>query len=434
MVTTKSKFVQSVDVDDINKTLGVDPTSKRRGHLIKWAILIVIMVVTTGLALSWFGSSHSQTIQYKTDEVERGDLIVTVTATGTLEPVNQVDVGSEISGTVKFVAVDFNDRVKEGQVLTILDTEQLQALVNQSRAVLQVTQAQVKQAEATVIETQRKLRRARELAKSGMCSEDDCDTAQAAYDRAEANLLSTKAKVAQSQASLNAEQIRLSKATIHSPINGIVLERNVEPGQTVAASLQTPVLFTLAEDLTQMELHVDVDEADVGQVLVGQQALFTVDAYPDNSFMAEITEVHFSSQTVEGVVTYETILRVDNSALLLRPGMTATADITVNKINNALLITNAALRFTPPVATVETSSRSGSLVNQLIPRPPRSGSKSAEEVNRDNKQRLVWVLRDGQLVAIPVSTNATDGIKTEVLKGELEPGMALVVETMSQGQ
>ena len=432
MVTTKSKFVQSVDVDDINKTLGVDPTSKRRGHLIKWAILIVIMVVTTGLALSWFGSSHSQTIQYKTDEVERGDLIVTVTATGTLEPVNQVDVGSEISGTVKFVAVDFNDRVKEGQVLTILDTEQLQALVNQSRAVLQVTQAQVKQAEATVIETQRKLRRARELAKSGMCSEDDCDTAQAAYDRAEANLLSTKAQVAQSQASLNAEQIRLSKATIHSPINGIVLERNVEPGQTVAASLQTPVLFTLAEDLTQIELHVD--EADVGQVLVGQQALFTVDAYPDNSFVAEITEVHFSSQTVEGVVTYETILRVDNSALLLRPGMTATADITVNKINNALLITNAALRFTPPVATVETSTRSASLVNQLIPRPTRSGSKSVEEVNRDNKQRLVWVLRDGQLVAIPVSTNATDGIKTEVLKGELEPGMTLVVETMSQGQ
>ena len=431
MVTTKSKFVQSVDVDDINKTLGVDPTSKRRGHLIKWAILIVIMVVTTGLALSWFGSSHSQTIQYKTDEVERGDLIVTVTATGTLEPVNQVDVGSEISGTVKFVAVDFNDRVKEGQVLTILDTEQLQALVNQSRAVLQVTQAQVKQAEATVIETQRKLRRARELAKSGMCSEDDCDTAQAAYDRAEANLLSTKAQVAQSQASLNAEQIRLSKATIHSPINGIVLERNVEPGQTVAASLQTPVLFTLAEDLTQIELHV---EADVGQVLVGQQALFTVDAYPDNSFVAEITEVHFSSQTVEGVVTYETILRVDNSALLLRPGMTATADITVNKINNALLITNAALRFTPPVATVETSTRSASLVNQLIPRPTRSGSKSVEEVNRDNKQRLVWVLRDGQLVAIPVSTNATDGIKTEVLKGELEPGMTLVVETMSQGQ
>jgi HlyD family secretion protein len=387
----------------------------------------------TGLVLSWFGGGNSQTIQYKTDEVERGDLIVTVTATGTLEPVNQVEVGSEISGIVKTVAVDFNDRIKQGQVLTMLDTDQLQARVKQADASLQVSKAQVKQAEATVIETKNTLRRSRELAKSGMCSEKDCDTAQAAYDRAEANLLSTKAQVAQSQASLDAEQISLSKATIHSPINGIVLERNVEPGQTVAASLQTPVLFTLAEDLTQMELHVDVDEADVGQVLVGQLALFTVDAYPDKSFPAEIIEVHFASQTVEGVVTYETVLRVDNSALLLRPGMTATADITVNKVENVLLVTNAALRFTPPTPAVETST-GGSLVSQLIPRPPRSGSKLEQEENGGNQQRQVWVLRDEQLSPVIVSVGVSDGVRTEVLTGDLTPDMKLVVETISQAQ
>jgi len=434
MVTNKDKLIKPVEVDDVTQILGIDSTSDRRRRTVRWVSIAAVVVVAVLTLLLWNNSGNSQSVQYKGDAVERDDLIVTVTATGTIEPVNQVDVGSEISGTVKFVSVDFNDRVKQGQVLTMLDTEQLQARVNQSRAALQVAQAQVKQAEATVVETKNNLRRARELAESGMCSEEDCDAAKAAYDRAEANLLSTKAQVVQSQASLDAEQTTLSKATIHSPINGIVLERSVEPGQTVAASLQTPVLFTLAEDLTQMELHVDVDEADVGQVAVGQQALFSVDAYSDQNFPAEITEVHFASQTVEGVVTYETVLRVDNSELLLRPGMTATADITVNKVENALLVSNAALRFTPPVDAVETSASGGSLVSQLMPRPPSSGSKSGKEVNGGNKQQRVWVLRDGQPVAIFVSVGATDGIRTQVLKGDLEPGMVLVVETVNQVQ
>ncbi|MGS0724423.1 efflux RND transporter periplasmic adaptor subunit, partial [Shewanella sp. 30m-9] len=171
---------------------------------------------------------------------------------------------------------------------------------------------------------------------------------QATYDRTVANLASAKAQVVQSQVALDSELTTLAKATIHSPIDGIVLIRDVEPGQTMAASFQTPVMFTLAENLTQMELHVDVDEADVGQISVGQEALFTVDAYANRNFPAKISEVHFASQTVDGVVTYETVLIVDNSALLLRPGMTVTADILVKQVSDALLVPNAALRFSPP--------------------------------------------------------------------------------------
>ncbi len=435
MVIDKDNTSKITDTKDITQILGIDPSSDRRWRMIKWVVAAVVIIVIVGIVLLWLNGSNSQAVRYETAEVQRGDLVITVSATGTLEPVNQVEVGSEISGTIQTVAVDFNDRIKQGQVLAVMNTDQLQARVNQAQAALQLARAQVKLAEATDVETKNKLRRARELAKTGMCSEEDCDAAQAAYDRAEASVLSSKAQVVQAQASLDAERTTLAKATIHSSINGIVLKRSVEPGQTVAASLQTPVLFTLAEDLTQMELHVDVDEADVGQVEVGQEALFTVDAYSDRSFPAKITEVHFASQTVEGVVTYETILRVDNSELLLRPGMTATADITVNKVENVLLVPNIALRFSPPVEKPEVSSRSGSLVSQLIPRPPRSGSKPREEVNGNNKQQHVWTLDNaGQPIAIPVTTGVSDGNMTEVIDGNIESGMVLLVDTITMGR
>jgi len=418
---------------DIAQTLGVGQSRDPRKHYFKLGGIAVVIIVIVIIVAQWIGNGNSQTIRYKTAEVTRGKLVVTVTATGTLQPVNQVEVGSEISGTIKTVPVDFNDRVKQGQVLASMNTDQLQAKVNQARASLELAKAQVKQAEATVVETRNKLRRANELAKSGMCSEQDCDAAQASYDRAVADLARTKAQVVQAQAFLDAEQTTLAKATIHSPIDGIVLKRDVEPGQTVAASFQTPVLFTLAENLTQMELHVDVDEADVGQVKEGQDAEFTVDAYANRNFPARITEVHFASQTVDGVVTYETVLRVDNSELLLRPGMTATADIMVKQVEGALLLPNAALRFSPPVQEEQVKSGGGSLISKLMPRPPSSSSKQNEETKADKQQR-VWALHDGQAVAIPVTTGSTDGIMTEVTGGNIEPGMALVIDTISISQ
>ena len=421
---------------DITQTLGIDQSSSRGKYLKQWLTLATLALVAMALMIIWKTAGKANSMQYKIQEVQRGDLTVTVTATGNLEPTNQVDVGSELSGIIRTVEVDYNDQVKVDQVLARLDTDKLEAQVLQSKAALKSARAKVVEAQATVKETRNELARlkqVRELSNNRVPSQHDLDAAEAALERAQADEASAKAEVSEARATLEYNQADLSKAVIRSPINGVVLTRSVDPGQTVAASLQAPVLFTLAEDLTQMELHVDVDEADVGQVKEGQEATFTVDAYPDRTFPARITQVRYGSQTVDGVVTYETVLKVDNSDLALRPGMTATADITVKKVEGALLATNAALRFTPPATEKEAPSSGGSLISQLLPRRPgQSSSKKREEVNGDKKQQRVWVLRNGQPVAVPVNVGATDGIMTEVKIGDIEPGMPLVVDTVRE--
>jgi HlyD family secretion protein len=385
------------------------------------------------MAVAWERLEKSNSIHYQTQKVQRGNLTVTVTATGTLEPTNQVDVGSEVSGTIETVEVDYNDPVKVGQVLARLDTDKLAAEVLQSKAALESARAKVLEAQATVKETRNELARlnqVRELSNNKVPSQRDLDAAEAALDRAQADQTSAKAQVSEAQAALDFNETDLSKAVIQSPINGVVLVRSVEPGQTVAASLQAPVLFTLAEDLAQMELHVDVDEADVGQVQEGQEASFTVDAYPDRIFPARIRQVRYGAQTVGGVVTYETVLNVDNSDLSLRPGMTATADITVKKVENAILVPNAAMRFTPPTREKEAPSNGSSLVSKLLPRRPRSWSKQRKDATADNRRQRVWMLRDGQLIPMAVTRGATDGSMTELTSGDIEPGTALVVDTV----
>ena len=419
---------------DISQTLGVDQAPGHRKHLKRWLLLVLLAIVGLTMAVAWKRLEKSNSIHYQTRKVQRGNLTVTVTATGTLEPTNQVDVGSEVSGTIETVEVDYNDQVKVGQVLARLDTDKLAAEVLQSKAALESARAKVLEAQATVKETRNELARlkqVRELSDNRVPSQRDLDAAEAALDRAQADEASSKAKVSEAQAALDFNETDLSKAVIHSPINGVVLARSVEPGQTVAASLQAPVLFTLAEDLTQMELHVDVDEADVGQVKEGQEASFTVDAYPDRIFPARIRQVRYGSQTVDGVVTYETVLNVHNSDLSLRPGMTATADITVQKVENATLVPNAALRFTPMIKEKEAPSERGSLVNKLLPHPPRRRAKQSKDATADQRQQHVWTLQDGQLVAIAVTTGSTDGVMTEITEGDLEPGITLVVDTVS---
>ena len=386
------------------------------------------VVLVAGVAL-YFLARPSESNGFKIAAVTRGDLTVMVTATGVLEPVNQVEVGTEISGTVKSVEVDFNDHVKVGQVLARLDTAQLEARERQAKAALDLAHSKVAEAQATVIETRNTNQRMQQLAEKQLCSKEQCDAAKAAYSRALAALASAKAQVTQAQAQLDSDRTALGKANIVSPINGIVLQRQVEPGQTVAASLQTPVLFILAESLAQMELHVAVDEADVGQVKDGQLATFSVDAYPDKTFPAKIIQVRSAPKTVEGVVTYETVLSVDNSDLLLRPGMTATADITVNKLKNVLLVPNAALRFSPPV-NEKANKSSGSLIGQLMPHRPPRDRKAVEPVKRGEQR--VWILRDGAPVAVPITVGSTDGRVTEVLSGKLEPGQEVLVDTVSK--
>jgi HlyD family secretion protein len=421
---------------DITRILDINQGSGR-GKLKRWLIVAVLIFIAVAVMIIWTQADKVNSIQYVTQEIQRGNLAVTVTATGTLEPTNQVDVGSEVSGIIEIVEVDYNDRVKVGQVLARLDTSKLKPAVMQSRAAVESAQAMVLEAQATVRETRSKLERlkqVRELSDGKVPSQHDMDAAEAALQRAQADEVSAKAKVSEAQAILEANESDLAKAVICSPINGIVLTRSVEPGQTVAASFQTPVLFTLAEDLTQMELHVDVDEADVGQVKEGQKATFTVDAYQDRTFPASIIQVRYGAQEVDGVITYETVLNVDNSDLSLRPGMTATADITVQKVEKAILVPNAALRFSPSAKKEEAPSSSGSVISKLFPRPPRSPSKQREVVIANKRQHRVWTLQNGKPAAIDVTTGATDGIMTEVTGGDVEPGMALVVDTLKTGR
>jgi len=420
---------------DIAKTLELDHASGRRRRRKRWLVVVVLLLAVVAIVMVMRkGSGQSSVTQFETQEAQRGDLVVLVTATGTLQPTNKVDVGSEISGIVKSVEADYNDKVKVAQVLARIDTSKLDAQATQSKAALDSAKARVLQAKATLSETLSKfsqLQRVRELSKGKVPSQSEFDAAEAAFARAKADEASAAAAVAQAQATLEANQTDIAKAVIRSPINGVVLTRSVELGQTVAAAFQTPVLFTLAEDLTQMELHVDVDEADIGQVKEGQEATFGVDAYPDRTFNARITQTRYGSKTLEGVVTYETVLKVDNSDLFLRPGMTATAEVTVKKVEDAVLVPSAALRFTPPVPDDKGPARG--LLGRLLPRPPREASKPQEKGTSNGKQQ-VSTLKDGQLVAVPVTIGATNGIMAEVLSGDIKPGTVLVVDIVTAGR
>jgi HlyD family secretion protein len=343
-------------------------------------------------------------------------------------------VGSELSGIVKSVDIDYDQRVRVGQVLAQLDTTKLEAQINQVEAALSAARAKVQQTEATEEETRTALARAEQLAAMGLVTQADLDSARAAHKRAVADRASAAATVNQTEATLRANRTDLAKMTIRSPIDGVVLARAIERGQTVAASFQAPVLFTLAEDLTKMELDVDVDEADVGQVKPGQEATFTVDAYPDRSFTARVAAVRLGSQKSEGVVTYKTVLYVDNTELLLRPGMTATAELVVRHAKDVVLVPNAALRFVPSsAAQAPTSTSGGSLVGRLLPRPPRGGPTPTERVSVEGRHQRIWVLRDGAPVALTITVGATDGRSTEVAGGDIQPGVAVIVEAGTTG-
>ncbi|OPY74564.1 MAG: Macrolide export protein MacA [Syntrophorhabdus sp. PtaU1.Bin058] len=409
---------------------------KSHGRMKRYIILASLAVVAIVVIFAVFSGRKSGAVQYKTDKVKRGNLVVIVTATGTLQPTNTVDVGSELSGTIKSVAVDYNSRVKTGQVLAILDTTKLEATIAQSRASLESAKAKVQQAQATVAETKAKLaqyQKVWDLSNGKVPSQTEMDAAKAAYARAVADAANNAAAVSQAEATLNANLTDLSKSVIKSPINGIVLTRSIEPGQTVAASFTAPVLFTLAEDLTKMDLHVNVDEADIGKVQEGQMATFSVAAYPNRTFEAEITQARYGSSTTSGVVTYETVLKVNNSDLSLRPGMTATADITVKRIENIILIPSAALRFSPPVKQVEKKS-SGGIVGSLLPRPPRQEEKQREESGSNKQQKQIWTLKDGRLSPASITIGASNGGLTEVTSGDIQPGTEVVTDTITDTQ
>ena len=408
---------------DLQSRIGLTARSRRRRHVWRWfTVLLVGIAVVVGV-MRLRASRPEPGAQYQMDTVERGTLTVTITATGELKSLTQVNIGTEISGIVESVNVDFNSPVRVGQILAQVNTEKIEAQAAQARAALLSAEAKRLQSQATFKEAQAelaKLEHVRELSGGRVPSRQEIDSQEATVKRAEAEEAVSAAQVTQSRASLAAIETDIRKAVIRSPIDGIVLDRQVDPGQTVAASFQTPTLFTLAEDLTRMKLIIDVDEADIGTVRVGQRAIFRVDAYPDRMFESKVKEVRSTPKTSNGVVTYQTVLSVDNSERLLQPGMTATAEITVTQVSDVTLVPNAALRFTPPAA-MQTSG--GGF--RFLPRPP--GSQRRDR-SAENGAKRVWTLNGEQLTPIEVALGASDGTVTELRGGQLTPGTQVIVD------
>jgi HlyD family secretion protein len=418
----QSKKVQA----DIEAVLGLDKpkTPLRRWRL--WVIAGGAVIASLLLYLVLGTGGPNEGTRYVTEPVTKSDLTVTVTATGTVQPTNEVEVSSELSGIVRNVLVDYNSAVKTGQTLAQLDTDKLKSTADSSRAKLAAAKAKVNEAEATVLEAQLDYKRKQTLVAKKVSSDQELESADAAYQRAIASLQSAKADVAAAAADLALNETNLSKAIIRSPITGVVLSRHVEPGQTVASSLQAPTLFTIAEDLTKMEVQVDVDEADVGKVKEGQKATFTVDAYPDKQFSATIRELRFGSEIVQGVVTYKAVLTADNSDLLLRPGMTATAEIVVEHVSDAVTVPNTALRFVPPAQHEHADRRN--FLQKLLPGMPHLRRPSTQ-APASTSERNVWVLEDGTPKEISVTVGPSDGKRTQIVKGDVKPGQAVIVDT-----
>ncbi len=390
-----------------------------------WACAVIAAAAAIGYFA--FGRSSGPAIQYVTAQADRGPISVTVSADGTLNPMRTVTLGSELSGIVRKVNVDVNDVVKAGDVLIELDTRNLEASVASARANMTSAEAKLAESTATLNEARLRFSRLKELNKLSqgkMPSRAELDQQEAAVKTAEASVQVAKASIKDAEATLNMAETDLSKAEIKSPIDGVVLARSVEPGYAVAASLQAVELLKLATDMRELELQVDVDEADVGVVQPGQPAYFTVSAYPDRRFPAKLKKVAYGSTETENVVTYTAYLNVDNSKLLLRPGMTASATISTAHKDDVLLVPNAALRFRPRAQQQEEAT------SMMARRSPHgSAEKTVKDVGgHGQRQRTIYVLRDGEPQPVMVTTGLTDGSRTEIVSGDVAKGDAVIVD------
>ncbi len=381
----------------------------------------------------------SASAKFVTAAVTTGNLSIRVAASGTVEPVRLVDVSTELSGTISKVLVDNNDTVKAGQVLAELDPATLANEYNRAQAHVAAAQARVKQAEAATVAAAKDLTRKTSLAARDLTPARELDNAAANSQQAKASVDALKAEVRAAEANLAIAKANLEKGRILSPIDGIVLRRNVEPGQTVAASLQSPVLFRLAQDLDRMQIRVDVDEADALKVRKGQIATFTVQALRDREMEARVDKLFVGPEVVQGVVTYKAILIFDNSKLGLRPGMTATADILVDDVRDGLLVPNAALRFQPPDDAVENSLLVAG--SQLLGMPVGTANANSGIVAPEHRGpgvggpdlRRVWIDDGGKATPIDVEAGATDGRMTAIVPGSLKPGQHVIIDLAKDG-
>lgn len=390
-----------------------------------WRRLAISVALLGALALGWWAwqqkSQKDNQPQWESAVVDRGEMVMSATATGNLRPRSQVDIGAEVSGRIASVEVTFNDPVKKGQVLARFDTELLEQSLDQARRAMAVEVASGRRAQASIEEAKANEARAKLLFSKGASSQAELDAARATLKRAQAEVDAARAQQRVAQLRVAQAQTNLERAAIISPIDGVVLQRNVEPGNTVASSLQSPNLFILARDLSEMELHVAIDEADVGTVAAGQSATFSVDAHPENTFKATVSLVHLFPATVNNVVTYTAVLDVDNKEGLLRPGMTAMATITTQTKRDTLRVPNAALRFKPQ----RDEAKGGGMMSLFSRRGRGGGSRGAGQEQGGSAN--VWILNKDRPKKLPVKVGRSDGFYTEILEGELKVGDKVLV-------
>lgn len=413
--------------------------TRKKSRLRLMLIVLAVIILAAGSLFAfqyWQQPTNAQAPKYNRVPVAKGDLISSISATGTVEAINTVEVGAEISGRILSLNADFNDTVTAGQLLAKIDPEQLKTQVNQAKAQMLAADAQVVEAEATLLESDLAVKRSVELAEKGLISAKELESTTAVATRAKASLKSAKASAALARASLDSARSNLSKTEIVSPINGMVLSREVEVGQTINAGMSTPVLFNIAEDLRRMRLSSSVDEADIGKVKNGQSATFTVDAYPACEFKSQVTSVRNVPNTDQSVVSYEVLLSVNNELMLLKPGMTASVEITTEKLSDVLLVENKALRFSP----INNGHDMGPPGMPFFGSPKRDkDAKDSEETNPmksigkvNENQGVLWIQEGSgfraRLRPVKVVKLATDGIKTAIQTDQLKEGDEVVLE------
>lgn len=375
---------------------------------------------------------------YVTTPAQKATVTQVVSSTGTLQAVVNVQVGSQVSGTIEKLFADFNTKVKAGQIVAQLNQDKFRAAEDQARANLLAAQSNIEKSKVSVADTLRTLERNRELRKKDLMAQSDLDAAQAAYDAALAQVEVNRAQAAQAQASLKQSTVDLNNTVIRSPVDGLVISRNVDVGQTVAASLQAPTLFTIANELARMEVHTNVDEADVGNVKEGQDVTFTVDAFPSRRFTGRVHQVRNAPIVVQNVVTYVAVVRIDNKELLLKPGMTANVQFLVSRKEDVLTIPNMALRFKPPEEKEEAQEL---LRREQTRTAPKVGERRTSRqsvaggggaAGRGTRRVRIYVLREDKAQAIEVQLGITDGSKTEVTSADLRENDPVIIG-MSSG-
>lgn len=393
----------------------------------KYLVAAVVLAIIAAVSI-YFVKSRKPEITYKTVKVERGTVVSTVAATGNLSAVTTVQVGTQVSGTIQKLYVDYNSRVKKGQTIAEIDPSLFSAAVEQSQGNALFAEANLQKAKVTLADAERTWQRNKKLLADGIVSQGDYDVAETAWQSARTSLKAAEGSLAQAKGALQQARTNLRYSIIRSPVDGVVISRAIDVGQTVAASFQTPTLFTIAQDLTKMQIEVSVDEADISRTAVGQSATFTVDAYPEMKFNGKVVQIRSAPVITQNVVTYVVVVNVDNSDLKLLPGMTANVAIQVAKKEDVLKIPPAALRFKPKGGESKqeaTKDKPGGSAGQPGKGGREGGSKQGER--RGNGQQ-VYLLKDGKPVATPIKTGIASSSSMELVEGALKEGDDVIIE------